>query len=144
VVGEDPEVVAVVVAEWVAETVTQLQLRGQAANLPPVNRSDRREAFPGVCGPCIGAERLPPVPDLVKDDRVKVDLVSAVRAQHYPGRKARLRPSVVNQPERLESPLNERAIRPGDDEVEICVRSGLRPDERIDSPPTADPELDPR
>jgi len=82
------------------------------------------------------------VAEVAKQLELKVDLVSAVCANHNPRREPGLDPSVVNEPERLECRLDQPAVWPAQDEVEVRAGSGLVADERVDFPPAGDPHHD--
>jgi hypothetical protein len=79
---------------------------------------------------------LHPTSVLVPGDRVEIDLAPVLRAHgetHWPQ-------VLANR----ESDLLQRAdggsgVSHGDDQVEVFVRSGLPPDQRIDAPPAVQP-----
>jgi hypothetical protein len=141
--GEQPKVAAVEVSPLVAEVVAELEHRRDAAHLATGDDARRVELARRVETPGVLADLLPPVPALVEDERMEVDLpfgrVTQDEARRLP------RPRALVPPE---SEVRERGgaaveIDPPNHQIEVVVVARLLAQQCVDAPPAIEPDVDP-
>jgi hypothetical protein len=128
--------------EPIADMVPTLKLRRNTANGAPLDVPLTNQPLNRVEAPCPSREFLPAVAALIEQDRVEIEAATVRREHHQARGETRLSARVVIKPYRRERSLRPRAVRACDDHVDIAVRAGLFPNQRVDSPATIKPDRD--
>jgi hypothetical protein len=128
--------------EPIADVVPTLKLRRDTANSASLDVPLTSQPLDRVEAPCPSGEFLPAVATFVEQDWVEVDAATVCREHHQARGEAGLSAGVVVEPDRRERSLRARAVRACDDHVDIAVRAGLFPNQRVDSPATIKPDRD--
>lgn len=128
--------------EPIADVVPTLKLRRDTANRASLDLPLTNQPLDRVEAPCPSGELLPAVAVLVEQDRVEIDAATVWCEHHQACGEAGLSAGVVVEPHRCERRLRARAVRACDDHVDIAVRAGLFPNQRVDSPATIKPDRD--
>lgn len=128
--------------EPITDVVPTLKLRRDTANGASLDLPLTSQPLDRVEAPCPSWEFLPAVAVLVEQDRVEIDAATVCREHHQARGEAGVSAGVVMEPDRRERTLRPSAFRACDDHVDIAVRAGLFPNQRVDSPATIKPDRD--